>query len=463
MKSFGKLTSVVTSIAICLTILVPSASASDAVAPIAAPAGIPSDVWNAFYKTSFVVEGVNANTRRWSQAPRISLLGNPNNSDISTARKLVERIGKICPNFAPTLDVSNSVFNANIYYVPQSEFTKVIPSANPASNSSLYYLYYIGSGLSQVTVVINSGITSQSDRDFWTTARIIQNLGLLNFTDNKEFPLLSLSDTESDAISTKDKELFALFCSSALFPGDSFQASAKTVQTLLEKRPSQAPLLTPQISLSPTSNSTFVKVSLLSVNELLGSGLIALNYKIYDRNGSELDSGSLSNAQNRLQNEWNFEASNLPSNEKLKISIQFSNSAGSGKVFSESFSTTQEVDDAQQLEVQEISIYDLPTKVSLTDAEFSLSADSSSGLDLVVTSQTPSVCSVTGMDFRLLKPGKCSFSVAQDGDEEFYPAETVVGSFQIIGKLQTINCVKGKLSKKFVGAAPKCPAGFKKK
>lgn len=463
MRTVGKLTSVLTSVALSFTNLSPSASASDAVAPIAAPAGIPSDVWNAFYKTSFVVEGVNANTRRWTQAPRISLLGNPNNSDISTARKLVEKIGKICPNFAPTLDVSNSVFNANIYYLPQSEFTKVSPTANPTTDSSLHYFYYTGSGLSKVTVVINSGLTSQSDRDFWTTARIIQNLGLLNFTDNKDFPLLSLSDTESDAISAKDKELFALFCSSALFPGDSFQASAKTVQTLLEKRPSQAPLLTPQISLSPTSNSTFVKVSLVSVNELLGSGLISLNYKIYDKSGSELDSGSLSNAQNRLQNEWSFEASNLPSNEKLKISIQFSNSAGSGKVFSESFSTTQEVDNAPQLEDQEISVYNLPTKVSLTDVEFSLTADSSSGLDLAVTSQTPSICSVTGMDFRLLKPGKCSFSVAQDGDEDFNPAETVFGSFQIIGKLQTINCVKGKISKKIVGAAPKCPAGFKKR
>ncbi len=463
MRTVGKLTSILTSVALSFTTLSSSAWASDAVAPIAAPAGIPSDVWNAFYKTSFVVEGVNANTRRWTQAPRISLLGNPNNSDISTARKLVERIGKICPNFAPTLDVSNSVFNANIYYLPQSEFTKVSPTANPTTDSSLHYFYYTGSGLSKVTVVINSGLTSQSDRDFWTTARIIQNLGLLNFTDNKEFPLLSLSDIESDAISAKDKELFALFCSSALFPGDSFQASAKTVQTLLEKRPSQAPLLTPQMSLSPTSNSTFVKVSLVSVNELLGSGLIALNYKIYDKNGSELDSGSLSDPENRLQNEWRFEANNLPSNEKLKISIQFSNSAGSGKVFSEFFSTMQEVDDAPKLEDQEISIYDLPTKVSLTDVEFSLTADSSSGLDLVVTSQTPSICSVSGMDFRLLKPGKCSFSVAQDGDEDFYPAETVFGSFQIISKLQTINCVKGKISKKIVGVAPKCPAGFKKR
>lgn len=463
MKTAGKLTSIFTSVALSFTVNLPSAWASDAAAPIASPPGIPSDVWNAFYKTSFVVEGANANTRRWTQAPRISLLGNPNNSDVSTARKLVERIGKVCPNFAPTLDVSNSVFNANIYYVPQSEFTKVSPTANPATNSSLYYLYYIGSGLSKITTVINSELSSQSDRDFWTIARIIQNLGLLNFSDNRDFPLLSLSDTDLDTISAKDKELFALFCSSALFPGDSFQASAKTVQTLLEKRPSQSPLLTPQISLSPTSNSTLVKVSLVSVNELLGSGLIALNYKIYDKNGSELDSGSLSNPLNRLQNEWIFEANNLPSNEKLKLSIQFSNSAGSGKVFSESFSTTQEVDDAPQLEDQEISIYDLPTKVSLTDIEYSLMAESSSGLDLVVTSQTPSICSVSGMDFRLLKPGKCSFSVAQDGDEDFYPAVPVFGSFQIIGKLQTINCVKGKISKKIVGAAPKCPAGFKKR
>jgi len=442
----------------------PSGFAADAAAPLAAPAGIPTDTWEAFYATSFVKEGSNANTRRWTQPPRISLLGAPNDSDITTARNLVSKIGKLCPNYSPTLDVSNSLFNANIYYVPQSDYTKYIPSANISNESALFYYYYNGSGLSKVTTVINSAIASQSDRDYWTTVRVIQNLGMLTFSTNRAFALFSASASDIDAITEKDKELLALFCSSALFPGDSFQTSTKSVQAMLDKRASQVPALPANIDVVPTSNSVSVKISLANVSELLASGAFVLNYEVVDKAGSRIDSGSESNAQNRLQNEWEVNLTGLEPASKYRINLSFSNSAGSGKIITQNFSTLEGFAETSSDQVEQtISLFDLPKTFKISEKSMSLIISTSSGLDPSIESLSPSICEVDGLELSFLKPGKCEFRISQEGDTDFLPAEDVIGSFLIQGTTTSITCLKGKLTKKVTGANPRCPAGYKKK
>jgi hypothetical protein len=442
----------------------PSGFAADAVAPLSAPTGIPVDTWDAFYATSFVKEGSNANTRRWSQPPRISLIGAPNDSDITTARNLVSKIGKLCPNYSPTLDVSNSLSNANIYYVPQSEYTNYIPTANVSNDSALFYYYYSGSGLSKVTTVINSSIASQFNRDYWTTVRVIQNLGMLTFSTNPSFALFSGSTSDIGAITEKDKELLSLFCSNALFPGDSFQTSAKSVQAILDKRAIQVPALSANVDVIPTSNSASVKISLTSVGDLLASGAFNLNYEVLDKTGSRIDSGSESNAQNRLQNEWNIDLTGLEPSSKYKINLSFSNSAGSGKVITQIFSTLEGFAETSSEQVEQtISLFDLPKTFKLSEKSMSLVISTSSGLDPSVESLSPSICEVDGLDLTFLKPGKCEFKISQEGDSDFLPAEDVFGSFLIQGTTISITCIKGKLTKRITGANPRCPAGYKKK
>ena len=442
----------------------PSGFAADAGAPLPAPTGIPSDTWDAFFATSFVKEGSNANTRRWTQPPRISLLGAPNDSDITTARNLIGKIGKLCPNYSPTLDVSNSLFNANIYYVPQSDYTKYIPTANISSESALFYYYYNGSGLSKVTTVINSAITSQFNRDYWTTVRVIQNLGMLTFSTNSSFALFSASTSDVEAISGKDKELLALFCSNALFPGDSFQTSTKSVQAMLDKRANQVPTLSATIDVAPFSNSASVKISLASIGDLLASGAFTMNYEVLDKTSSRVDSGSESNAQNRLQNEWKFELSGLESSSKYKINLTFSNSAGSGKTITQSFTTLEGFAESSSEQVgQTISLFDLPKTYKFSEKSMSLVISTSSGLDPSVESLSPSICEADGLELSFLKPGKCEFKISQEGDMDFLPAEDVFGSFLIQGTPISITCLKGKLTKKITGANPRCPAGYKRK
>jgi hypothetical protein len=441
-----------------------SAIAADTTAPSPAPAGIPADTWNAFYATSFVIEGANANTRRWTQPPRISLLGSPNDSDIATARNLINKLGKLCPSYSPTLDVSNSLFNANIYYVPQSEYSKYIPTANSTSDSSLHYFYYTGSGLSKVTSVINSGISSQFSRDYWTTVRIIQNLGMLTFSTNSAFALFSASTSDVEAITEKDKELLALFCSSALFPGDSFQTSTKSVQAMLGKRASQVPNLLANIDVAPFTNSASVKISLTNLSDLLASGTFTMNYEVVDKAGSRVASGSEDNSQNRLQNEWKFDISGLESSNKYKINLSFSNSAGAGKTLSQSFTTLEGFVETPSEQVEQIiSLFDLPASFKLSEKSMNLVLSTSSGLDPTVESLSPRICTVDGLELKFLKSGICSFKISQEGDTDFLPADDVFASFLIQGTATSITCVKGKVIKKVTGTNPICPTGYKKK
>jgi hypothetical protein len=441
-----------------------SAVAADVKAPTTPPSGIPSDVWDAFYVSSFVIEGNNANTRRWTQPPTVSLLGSPNSQDISTASNLINKLGKICPNFAPKLDVSNSIFNANIYFVPQRDYTKYIASANITDDSYLYYIYYTGSGLKTVTTVINSSLADQSDRDYWTTIRILQNMGMLTFTSNRDFALLSRSILDPEGISEKDKELLALFCSSALFPGDSFQTSTKSVQAMLDKRANQAPKLSASIEVAPFTNSASVKISLTNVNDLLAAGTFTMNYEVLDNTGVRIDNGSESNEQNRLQNQWTFDISGLEASSKYKINLNFSNIAGTGKSITQSFSTAEGFVETPSEQVEQtISLFDLPKTFKFSEKSMSLVISTSSGLDPSVESFSPSICEVDGLELNFLKPGKCEFKISQEGDMDFLSAEDVFGSFLIQSPSTSITCLKGKLIKKVTGANPRCPAGYKKK
>ncbi len=441
-----------------------SAVAADVKAPTTPPSGIPSDVWDAFYVSSFVIEGNNANTRRWTQPPTVSLLGSPNSQDISTASNLINKLGKVCPNFAPKLDISNSISAANIYYVPQSDYKKYIASAEITNDSYLYYIYYTGGGLRTVTTVINSNLKEQSDRDYWTTIRILQNMGMLTFTSNRDFALLSRSILDPEGISEKDKELLALFCSSALFPGDSFQTSTKSVQAMLDKRANQAPKLSASIEVAPFTNSASVKISLTSVNDLLAAGTFTMNYEVLDNTGVRIDNGSASNEQNRLQNQWTFDISGLEASSKYKINLSFTNTAGAGKSITQSFSTAEGFVETPSEQVEQtISLFDLPSSAKFSDKSLGLVISTSSGLDTFVESLTPAICDIDGLEVQFLKPGKCEFRISQDGDGDFLPAEDVFGSFYIQGATATITCTKGKLVKKVTGANPKCPAGYKKK
>ncbi|MCG8429284.1 MAG: Ig-like domain-containing protein, partial [Chromatiales bacterium] len=65
------------------------------------------------------------------------------------------------------------------------------------------------------------------------------------------------------------------------------------------------------------------------------------------------------------------------------------------------------------------------------DADFTLSASANSGLSVSFTSNTTSVCTVSGSTVSLVAAGSCSITASQVGDSQYYAATDVTQSFTV--------------------------------
>lgn len=79
---------------------------------------------------------------------------------------------------------------------------------------------------------------------------------------------------------------------------------------------------------------------------------------------------------------------------------------------------------------QTITFGPIPSKVS-SDLPFPVSATASSGLGVVVTSNTLSACTVQNSTVTLIRDGQCTLAADQIGNDNYQPAATVLQSFSV--------------------------------
>ncbi len=72
-----------------------------------------------------------------------------------------------------------------------------------------------------------------------------------------------------------------------------------------------------------------------------------------------------------------------------------------------------------------------PVSASVGEATYAVSATASSGLAVVLSSTTPSVCSLEGSAVSFIAPGMCSISAAQPGNAEYDAAPQMQQSFTV--------------------------------
>ena len=112
---------------------------------------------------------------------------------------------------------------------------------------------------------------------------------------------------------------------------------------------------------------------------------------------------------------------------------------------------------------QEIVLGEIPNNFILSKQIYFLDISSSSNLNLNYNSLTPYICKVVNGGVQTISSGKCQIEVFLKGNEYYEDAESVLIDFQITLPLRTIQCVKGKVTKKVIGVNPKCPTGYQKK
>ncbi|HHY58362.1 MAG TPA: hypothetical protein GYA08_23330 [Chloroflexi bacterium] len=100
---------------------------------------------------------------------------------------------------------------------------------------------------------------------------------------------------------------------------------------------------------------------------------------------------------------------------------------------------------------QTINFAALPDK-TFGDSPFVVNPTATSGLPVVVTSNTPAICTVTGATVTLVAAGVCTLVAQQSGNDGYQPAPEVSRSFTVAKASQIINFAA--LSNKSYGDAP---------
>jgi hypothetical protein len=87
---------------------------------------------------------------------------------------------------------------------------------------------------------------------------------------------------------------------------------------------------------------------------------------------------------------------------------------------------------------QTITFYPL-SDLPLGSSPFTVGATATSGLTVSFNSQTPTICSVSGVTVNLLAVGLCTVQATQGGNSTYAPAQPVNQSFQVTPAIQVIN------------------------
>jgi hypothetical protein len=112
----------------------------------------------------------------------------------------------------------------------------------------------------------------------------------------------------------------------------------------------------------------------------------------------------------------------------------------------------------QTISFQQIQSVDVKSKM------LDLTATSSGKGAISFSTTSTEICSITGSTLSLIRAGICSVTANAAGTTIFAPVSATVNILltgTIVANKKTINCIKGKTTKKVTGINPRCPAGYK--
>jgi hypothetical protein len=114
----------------------------------------------------------------------------------------------------------------------------------------------------------------------------------------------------------------------------------------------------------------------------------------------------------------------------------------------------------QTISFQPIQSVDVKSKT------LDLVATSSGKGSILYSTSSTGICSISGSTLSLIRAGNCSVTANAAGTNIFTPVSATVNILltgTIVADKKTINCIKGKTTKKVTGTNPKCPTGYKLK
>jgi hypothetical protein len=104
-------------------------------------------------------------------------------------------------------------------------------------------------------------------------------------------------------------------------------------------------------------------------------------------------------------------------------------------------------------------------EIAVTTKTLPVVVASDSGLPVSAYSYTRRICDFENGSVQIRNLGTCAIAFDQTGNSEYESAARVILEFKIVPQTLrsfSVKCIKGKVTKKIVGVAPKCPKGYKK-
>jgi len=256
------------------------------------PKGVSQELWKAFQE--IVIQKIDNADRnlKWSTSPKFYIAGNPTQDDNYTVQVTLNEIRNSCTNITPAITFTELPEGVLLHYIPVSDFKKIIPQIPPdITTSYAWYTYYLNRGLTKWVTVISSEEKDQNYRNYLTQLRILQGMGLIGATTNKNSNLFSRTYPSGSPLlaSELDMQIIKLYCSTFIRSWDTAQQSFDAINSAWTK------------TINTPTNLLSIKVSeyLGQINfkfdfdpsTALENQMTSVEYKISDASGSVVKSG----------------------------------------------------------------------------------------------------------------------------------------------------------------------------
>lgn len=296
------------------------------------PKGVSQELWKAFQE--IVIQKIDNADRnlKWSTSPKFYIAGSPTQDDNYTVQVTLNEIRNSCTNITPAITSTELPEGVLLHYIPVSDFKKIIPQIPPdITTSYAWYTYYLNRGLTKWVTVISSEEKDQNYRTFLTQLRMLQGMGLIGATTNKNSNLFSRTYPSGSPLlaSELDMQIIKLYCSTFIRSWDTAQQSFDAINSAWTK------------TINTPTNLLSIKVSeyLGQINfkfdfdpsTALENQMTSVEYKISDASGSVVKSGVIDVSPNLFKT-YEVVVGGIKDSGRYSIEAWPINSKGGGSV-----------------------------------------------------------------------------------------------------------------------------------
>ncbi|MBD1913717.1 DUF2927 domain-containing protein [Leptolyngbya sp. FACHB-16] len=159
----------------------------------------------------------NNTIRRWTQNLRIQIVGSPTETDMATLQAVVSELNQLT-NGQVSLQFVQDNPNVQLYFVPQSEFSRYEPNYVP-QNLGFFWSRWNDRGIYNSRILISTTGVSQTERSHLIREELTQSMGLMRDSYRYDDSIFQQRWTQTTRYSDIDRAIIQLLYRPDIRPG----------------------------------------------------------------------------------------------------------------------------------------------------------------------------------------------------------------------------------------------------